>query len=765
MPKNDKAGPGGAPDLAPVSVSDADDDVVDLLEVVKPGKPQTKPPADDVDFSADLESMLDTLSAAEKAHDEAEQAEAAGAFPDPTPVDHEVDHDESLDMPGMEDLDAILDSLGGDAVASAPTGESTEDAGSADADLSMPDLDALPAAAPSAAKSPDALDADYLDSFLDESESNVPAAPQKAVAKSAPAADLEAQDLLADLGFDLANDAHEAAEEAPEDLSGLLLDPEAPPPSPEGHAAPASNSFEDDLLIGDPLPEPPPAEAPAAGADPLEDALSDGDAVRDEENDLFADLLDPGESKTPDAAVSADTAEETPEPAEDNASLADALLADFPSDHPDAQEEKALPMEEADPLFVPDDDMPAPDQELEADTMAEQAAEPATPALPAETEEPVAPEMDIPLGEDLDAELDLSSGMDLDAELDAALAVDAAPAVEPLEQPDDDDELAESLDTAAGDIASEALDMSRDLSDDDVEALVQSPKDETPVSAPGDVTEHATEPAETLPEPPPPAAAPSPEPAPERAPPAARDSATGSRFDEVDLNELDALLDNMLASAPASGPAPAPAAAQTESPSNGAAPIEAPAPDRDTGSGPAPESGFQGMVSELAAMRLELDSLKEKVDALAWEAEDGVNVSLADVASRLNSQASALSAQAEKLEDLEHSIADQSAQATEKAAPTSEMADKLQYMEGQILALDTKSEEDDARAAAQETRVQALEERLSALDERFSGLDGRLAGLESRFEELSANIDKTAAEAAARIIREEIVALLSEAGT
>lgn len=99
------------PDLELAGENDDDDDVIDLLQVVKPGKAvdTKRNENDEVDFSADLEAMLDSLSEAEK---KAASGEEEEAFPDPTPVEHEVDHDEALDLPGMDDIDKLLEDLG-----------------------------------------------------------------------------------------------------------------------------------------------------------------------------------------------------------------------------------------------------------------------------------------------------------------------------------------------------------------------------------------------------------------------------------------------------------------------------------------------------------------------------------------------------------------------------------------------------------------------------------------------------------------------------
>ncbi len=118
---------------------DTDDDIVDLLEVVKPGKPgkPAAPATDDVDFSADLDAMLASLSQAEQALD----ANGDPQFPDPTPVDHAVDHNETLAMPSMDDLDSLLETLGADKI---PDEQETEEEDIGAETPPAQDLDALP---------------------------------------------------------------------------------------------------------------------------------------------------------------------------------------------------------------------------------------------------------------------------------------------------------------------------------------------------------------------------------------------------------------------------------------------------------------------------------------------------------------------------------------------------------------------------------------------------------------------------------------------
>jgi hypothetical protein len=171
-----------------------------------------------------------------------------------------------------------------------------------------------------------------------------------------------------------------------------------------------------------------------------------------------------------------------------------------------------------------------------------------------------------------------------------------------------------SLDTAIGDIASESLDMER---------------------APEPIVPDAPIPEEdALPVPPAPIADDLPD---------VSDLPVGPRFDEVDLNDLDALLDDMLASAPASGPGPA-----------------APSPASEQETVVSGDSVAAGSGPELAPLRMDMETLR-------------------------------------KVEDMELTL---------------------------------------------------------------HNLDSRITALENRQNELYANIDKLAAEAAAKIIREELAALL-----
>ncbi len=111
-------------------VEEDDDDIVELLEVVTPGKSVKVGAGEsgEADFSADLEAMLDEVSAKE-----AKKNDTDPAFPDPTPVDHTVDADEELAMPGLGDVDSLLKTLGASETAKSPAagpgvGADTDDA-------------------------------------------------------------------------------------------------------------------------------------------------------------------------------------------------------------------------------------------------------------------------------------------------------------------------------------------------------------------------------------------------------------------------------------------------------------------------------------------------------------------------------------------------------------------------------------------------------------------------------------------------------------
>ena len=111
-----------------------DDEILDLLEVVKPGKGINSAQQ----MPSELESELDALLSDNNDSGTAPLAEQP--FPDPTPVDHKVDAEESLQLPDMDDFDSLLASLGVKED-NTPTTKTTPDKKEP---LVEDDLDALP---------------------------------------------------------------------------------------------------------------------------------------------------------------------------------------------------------------------------------------------------------------------------------------------------------------------------------------------------------------------------------------------------------------------------------------------------------------------------------------------------------------------------------------------------------------------------------------------------------------------------------------------
>ena len=565
--------------------AEADDDVIDLLEVVKPGKATPKASDEDEDFSADLESMLETLSKAEQTK---AAEEGAQPFPDPTPVDHEVDPDESLDMPGMDDLDDILNALDAPAQDNSSKIDALPDVPDFDAG-DMPDLDAVPAA----------------------QGKTVPPPPSEA-------------DLLAELGLDdafspPASASPDTPQITPVDLEDLPLD------------------ISDMAHEATPVQDAPLAEQ---AADATPDAYLPAAAQPQEAPDALDDI---------EALLAAASATNAAPPAADPEKSPEAIAFDADFEAAGSLDEDLL-------TVLPD---------LEA------AAVPGEEGMP---------------------EAALESSGD---------AIDASEARFEPDQDADEDRAPDPLDTTIGDIASESLEIVRSLEPEPV-ASAPPPDTGTPTpdgladAAEKDLSETDMEQTDfdaTLPLSARSAPGITEEDILPAAVDAALDSAPSSRFDEVDLNELDALLDDMLASAPASGPSPmgvsAEAARETQ-----AEPEPQLSPQEEATEEPAPVASATDSAavtaapllgSELASLRLEMDALRRDLAA---------------------------------------------------ARPSSPLT---------------------APAPS------AIDAKIEDLELTLQNLDGRIQSMEYQLNELYMNIDKFAAEAAAKIIREELSALL-EAG-
>ena len=680
MPKDEISKPRKAP--APtLTIDDADDEVIDLLEVVKPGR-KVKQDADndDRDFGADLDAMLDGLSEAGENSSSPHISDEPAPFPDPTPVDHKVDHNETLDLPGMDDLDGLLKSLG-DSSADAGAEQEGDLSDIDPADLDMPDLDALPVPPPASEKKPAAKaappapdDDDLLASLLADTQ---PAAEKTAKPAAAPVPDPD-DDLFAEL--DLALGADDKAD---------------------------SSSLDDDLL--------------AAAAEHIQPAA---EAAAPDIDDLNPDDI---------AGLDAELSGSNEPPLDDDAAIAAAL---------EAFADKKTALDSAAPAAA----MPAPD-------------------LP-----------------DMDDLPPLETGKD---------------APETLDFPDPDvfEQLAAVPAPPAGAAAS----------DDDDGLDLEDRDPALPEAA-------ASEPMEQ----------PRPEP-----------DLTASRFDEVDLNELDALLDDMLATAPASGPGPASAAATNGQSANGH-----PAPDSLTEPQPAapvdagmPGAAMQPDVAEavreqlegqehaIQKMRVQLAgqdaSLKEQGDkiqglqdefaALSTGLEEqreqcaGCEADVRDLAQRLAECGDRLQTLEQQGNDApeetpaeapaqdEDRLAEYSAEVQELVQRFSDSSDRVQSLENnlsehmaemqdlvqrfsgscdQIQVLEQRLDTlaaapGNAGPTAQETtEPDALTGRIQQLEDQLAEQNARCQALETQVADLLANMDKLAAETAARVIREELAALM-----
>lgn len=777
MAKDENAGVNTAPDID--SIGADDDEVIDLLEVVKPGKAVAKAPDGDEDFSADLESMLDTLSKAEQ--EKAAEEAAVPKFPDPTPVDHEVDHDESLELPGMDDFDDILNALG----ASAP--ESTDDGGDEAAVLpDLPDLDAMPVVgAPLAKEAPEpaahglSTDDDLLaemgislpkeDPLEDAGEHPLDAAPSDldddllaelgVAAPAAPSAATPDDDLLAELGV-----AAPAEPTSTVPLDDDLL-AELGVAAPEAPAAPESAAALDDDLLAELGVAAPAEPAPAAPAAALDDdllaelgvaALAEPAPAAAPDDDLLAELgvVDP--TAAPAAPMDIDdlpfdmppAAEAAPAPAEQaSAPLDDDLLAELgvaaPAEAPSPVVDEAL---SADDLLAGLDAAPAPAEE----------------ASPAET----APA----------AALD----NDLLAELGVAAAPEEAAQAEQTDAFIAEADLAASIDTVAGDIASEALDapiMPEAASlDEALEAAEILNIPEPDASNIGDVdASDALAVDESL------LAAALDENA-EAALPSAEEQGAPDAAESIEAAQAEAVqpapaqpaeaAQPEAALADIAQPAPQPEVTQPDDmqPTTLEAEVELPEVA-------APAAQPEAAAPSQSAPAAELTE-KESIAALA-EMEDGQDsggrfdeVDLNELDALLDDMlASApISGPAPVMEAPEPEppvvapvacLAPETAANVDLSMEVSSLRLDIESLREEIVCLQG-GEIPAAQSGADAAKLEDLELTLAAQAASLQTFDDRLLVIEGKLNDLNANIDKIAAEAAAKVIREELAALISQ---
>ena len=719
MPKHDDSAP--EQDLALKNGSPDDDEVIDLLEVVRPGKIlPADADSDDVDFSKDLESMLDSLSEAEK--------NRATSFPDPTPVDHEVDHNESLDMPDMDDLDELLHSLGADAPKKDTADDLASDAPEADEDADLPDLDAVPNAkkvketpneddfealmGPFAAK-PDADAADLDDDALLSEDMLEPARTDTLAPKTSPDASPDAVlDAAPDTSLDAAP-AHKAkaspngpADTPLLDEAAALAQLDAAFDAPASADEPQHGGLDDSALHDVGLDE---AEVKDSGVGTagLDDAGLDDAGLDDVELD-DVELDDAGLDEAGPDDVELDDVEP---------SAAD--VAAF-NDVPDIQE--AAPPKAAQPEVVPDAAMDA----------AMDVAMDAAPVAPAAPAKPKAARPVVSISVKSVSPAAAPKAPPASAAKSTAPDATDAPAptapTAPIDTPDamsvasaSDTPLEAALDTALGDLTPEDLDSpAPEIAEQDAAPLEPvAPTAQADTTTLPDAHAFATDAAldadmshlpsdaaldgDEDPEPP---------------------VRSGSALDEVDLVELDALLDDMLAGAPAPGPGPG--FAESQPGAQPAAQVEAAAQSQAA----PPESAAQA--DAFAAIRAEVDSLRGDLnEALAMIAD------LKDDTPRhVPSLPAASSDLAGRVEDLELSLTARSEDDASREKALQLHADQIGLLDG---------------------RVEGLED----MGEQMALMAARLDTLENSVAELTANLDKLAAEAAAKVIREELAALLA----
>ncbi len=235
-----------------------DDDIIDLTELVSPGKrPQAAGGVSTgVDFGADLDALLGEVANAapqQAAAGNSDESFARVAVPTANinEADHLVDPDEKLDLPSMDDLDSLLAELG----AGKPASQKAPDAPAAgNSDPNYDDLDALPTKDTASSQS-GASEADLLDELL---AAPAPSAPES------PSAGLDLDELLAEAAAKDGKPSVAAKADAPKtkpamDVDALLAEyaPRAESiPAPEAVAEEAVPAQADlDELLGERAPE------------------------------------------------------------------------------------------------------------------------------------------------------------------------------------------------------------------------------------------------------------------------------------------------------------------------------------------------------------------------------------------------------------------------------------------------------------------------------------------------------------------------------
>ncbi|MDR1945903.1 MAG: hypothetical protein LBQ51_01880 [Desulfovibrio sp.] len=679
---------------------EADDDVVDLLEVVKPGRSLSSAEQDDADFTDDLESMLDDLSRAENASGQT----GVTKFPDPTPVNYHVDHNESLDLPDMDDLDNILQSLGADdRLAVRKKSRPAEDAQDLNPLPDLPDLDAVPFAAEDTDDLTLALgapDGHGGDAAFPPGEDT----PEEDMAEGAIELDTDGLgDILAvaPQPAGAPDDVEKGPGAAETPVPSVPNSEEAPAPFAEAQLFPESPDTSahemlpetEEQLAGEEAPPPERASVPDAIPNTVQDTAPDvtldtipstiPDAVRDTPGNAGPDDAAPATEAAPDAGADAEISlvADTPAVAETAIPLAPEAPA-----APEASE--ALSTSEIPPAVkVPSAPATSPAPAAEAGPDAEAVSNASADAeISLTVEAPAVSETAIPSAPEAPAAPEASEALAA-SEISPAVEAPSAPAISPVPAAEAVPDAPASPEPAGPVGQKEAADTEPELPPDVLDALSdvypENEKDAEDTAGNGP----------TVP------------------------------LDDMDMVELDALLDDMLSSAPASGPGPAESAPRHAESAPAPGSVENTSAQTETAPVCGPSIGYEeaanlsaipGLINEVSLLRGELEKLRNPASART-EAGD-----LERVGKRLDSHSAGLASLASRLEDLE------------LARMASENRDKF---------LNSGSEGTEARLTALEEKVRQMEDALASLH---------------------ADLDKMAAAAAARVIREEIAALVAE---
>lgn len=277
-------------------------------------------------------------------------------------------------------------------------------------------------------------------------------------------------------------------------------------------------------------------------------------------------------------------------------SAAEAQMPDFGADLDELLQNYDKPASAAPAATAPAAEQsraaPAPATAASAATAVDQAV-----AAPA----PIANQESTDHKVDPNEELELPPLSDLDALLEELGVQDKAPAVDANEAALAGDD----LDTVP----------SSDLTETVAPAAPDSPPasqvpDDSEVSLAAEVAEAQAAPA--------PVQAAAPAPAEAAAPAVAADESAGD--EGIDLNELDALLDSVLASAPKSAPAPEPAGSElpTPEPKGASKAQKAPEPAAPIQAQLVPDdTAVADLRAEVASLRAELDDLRTNIDKYA----------------------------------------------------------------------------------------------------------------------------------------------------